>query len=62
MRKKGTDKYKNAHIHKEIAIEFSRRQEQEPSASRSFARLIVLDYNNARQNRQQMRKNSVNIM
>ena len=36
-----------------LAIEFSRRREGEPSASRKFIRLIVLDYKSARQSRQQ---------
>ena len=32
-----------------VAVEFSRRREQEPSASRKFVRLNVLDYKRTRQ-------------
>ena len=35
--------YKNAHI-QTVALDFSRRREQEPSISRTFVRLNVLDY------------------
>ena len=42
MRERGTDKYMNAHI-KTVAIQFSRKREQEPFASRTLVRLIVLD-------------------
>ena len=37
-----------------VAIEFSRRREQEPSASRTFVRPIVLDNKRARQSRGQL--------
>ena len=47
MREKVLDKYKNAHI-KAFVIEPSRRREQEPSASRMFVRLIVLEYKRVR--------------
>ena len=41
-------------MHKQqvVAIEFSRRREHEPSALRTFVRLIVLDYKRTRQWRQ----------
>ena len=52
IRKKGTDKYENAHI-QAVAIEFSRRREREHSTSRTFVRLKVLDYKRARQGRRQ---------
>ena len=41
MEKKGTDEYKNARIQTAV-IEFSRKREQESSATRTFVRLIVL--------------------
>ena len=42
MRVKGTDMYNNTHI-QTVAIEFKRRQEQEPSALRTIVELIVMD-------------------
>ena len=40
--------YENAQMPK-VAVEFSRRREQEASISRMFVRLIVLDYKRAGQ-------------
>ena len=40
MREKRINKYENAHV-QAVAIEFPRRQEREPSASRRFVRLFV---------------------
>ena len=45
---KGTDNYGNAHI-RMVAMEFSRRWEQEPSTSRTFGSLNLLDQNRTRQ-------------
>ena len=39
--------YENAHI-QTVAVDFSRRQEQEPYISRTFVRLNVLDYKKVR--------------
>ena len=52
MREKGTDKYENAHM-QAVAIEFSRRRECEPYASRTFVRLFVLDNKRTRQSTRQ---------
>ena len=60
--KEGIDKYANAQTEirtqytnkNEAAIEFSRRREHERSTSRTFVRLIVLDYKSARQSRQRV--------
>ena len=49
---RGTDKYENAHL-LAVAIEFSRRRERKPSASRTFVRLNALVYKRARQIRRQ---------
>ena len=49
IRKKGIYKFANAHT----ASVHSRKREHEPSNSRTFVRLIVLEYKNARQSRQQ---------
>ena len=50
-----TDKCKNLHI-QAVAIEFSRRREQESSASRTFVKLIVLDYRRTIQSRRESEK------
>ena len=47
--------YANVENKNVVAIEFSRRREQEPSASRTFVRLNVLDY------KKQSRRNSIRI-
>ena len=52
MRERGTDKYENAHK-QAVVIEFWKSREREPSASRTFARLNVLDYKSARQSRRE---------
>ena len=60
MREIGIDKYVNAQTTKcteyksnnMVAIEFSRRRENEPSTPRTFVRLFVLDYKRARESRQ----------
>ena len=39
--------YENAHI-QTVAVDFSRKREQEPSISRTFERLNALDYKKAR--------------
>ena len=52
MKERETDKYESAHI-KAVAIEFWRRQERGPTASRTFVRLFVLDYKTERQSRRQ---------
>ena len=53
IREKGTDKCENTLI-QAVAIEFSRRREREPSASRTFVRLFVLDYKSVRQSRRRV--------
>ena len=42
---------KGLHKQQMVAIEFSRRREYEPFASRMFVRLIVFEYKRARQSR-----------
>ena len=62
---KEIDKYSNAGIKKcaectsnnVVAIEFSRRREQESSTSRIFVRLFVMDYK-----RQRVSANSVSLV
>ena len=54
---KKIDKYANAQTimctecisNNVVAVEFSRRREHEPSTSKTFVRLLVLDYKSARQ-------------
>ena len=63
-REKGIDKYANAQRTNEIAIEFSRKRENEHYISRTFVRLILFDYKRLRQSRRQSAssKNSVSLM
>ena len=60
MREKGIDKYEKVHV-QALSIEFLRRQEREPSASRTFVRLILLDYKRTRQSRQPVSNNAVSL-
>ena len=61
MWEKGIEKYKNSHI-QAIAIASLRRGEQESSTSKTFVRLIVLDYKSVKQSRQRVSSNSVSLV
>ena len=50
---KGTVKYANEQNNNVVAIEFIRKRKQKPSASSMLVRLMVLDYERARQSRRQ---------
>ena len=52
--------YENAHVQM-VAIDFSSRRQQEPSISRPYIGLNVLDYKKAGQSDQLVRSNAVRL-